>query len=137
MNAAEALVIVELVEVNWPRTDLADDTKQMWAETILSAEPRAAVEDGYEAIRDLAAHQTFAPALAEIIIGIRGARGARLQDQPAFQPGKRYTFAQFLSDYPEYATRLEAMAAKKTHKDNPIASTFAHLLSDEIETGKH
>lgn len=115
MNLAEALATVELVELNWPRTTLADETKQLWAQAIVEREPHSAMSDGYDAIRDLATHQTFPPALVEVLLGIRGARLSRIGREarpglPEPRTARSMSFARFLHDHPDMGARVRTIA---------------------------
>lgn len=130
MNVIEALAIVELVDVNWPRLNLSDETKKVWAREICEAEPFAIAADGYDAVRDLASHQTYPPAVAEIILGMRGARLSRPIEQPALaEPrGDGVSFAEFLNSRPDMAHRLLALKQDRDHRDNPAVAGVTELL---------
>lgn len=129
MNVIEALAIVEMVDVNWPRLQLTDETKKMWAREICEAEPFAIPADGYEAVRDLAAHQTYPPAVAEIILGVRGARQSRPLENALEEPhSEGVSFAEFLHHRPDMAERLKALKTDREHADNPITAGLSELL---------
>ena len=130
MNVIEALSVVELIEVNWQRSTLTDETKAMWAASIVEREPHSTLSDGYDAIRDLAAHQAFPPALVEVLLGIRGARLNRVgrESRPALVEPRNgaVSFAQFLHDRPDMAARVKAIA--DTGKADAITDALAGFI---------
>lgn len=132
MNLTEAIAVVELIDVHWPKAKLGDETKKSWAALICKAEPNAIAADGYEAIRDLAAHQGYTPSLAEVILGIHGARLSRpkperLPEHTEAKP-QGISFAQFIHDNPDMGERLKALKIDKEHRDSPIPDALEELL---------
>lgn len=129
MNLTEAIAVVELIDVHWPKAKLGDETKKSWALLICKAEPNSIAADGYEAIRDLAAHQGYAPSLAEVILGIHGARLSRPKPERLPEPlDDSVSFAQFLHDQPDMAERIKKIENDKAHPDSPIPDALRQLL---------
>lgn len=125
----EALAVVELVDINWPRANLSDETKKAWAREIAEREPNAIAADGYEAVRDLAAHQTYPPAVAEVIVGIRGARLSRPAPSALPEPSGEFpSFAEHLRANPDQAAKIRGLKQDREHADSPIPAGIEQLF---------